>query len=148
VAVKDEWARWSARIHGLINACSVSRGLAWRASESSGAMKYLRAAAVALYEELDDFSHKLDPAESKVRIRIIEAVKYAKPFLSDSANALAETHLNTALTALILAEGEISFLLSNNQEVIRSRTERAFAHLQRSIAVDAELRAKETLIYP
>jgi hypothetical protein len=37
-------------------------------------------------------------------------------------------------------EAEMSFLLSDVQEVIRARSERAFLHLQRLLAVDADLR--------
>jgi len=39
-------------------------------------------------------------------------------------------------------ESEISFILSDQQEVIRARSERAFAHLQRSIVADPEFRGK------
>jgi len=39
-------------------------------------------------------------------------------------------------------ETEVSFLLSDVQESIRSRSELAFSHLQRSIVVDQELRTK------
>lgn len=38
--------------------------------------------------------------------------------------------------------GSLSFLLSDVQESIRSRSERAFSHLQRSIIVDEDLREK------
>ena len=41
-----------------------------------------------------------------------------------------------ALVLLGAFETEISFLLSDRQEVIRARSERAFAHLQRSIVAD------------
>jgi hypothetical protein len=46
------------------------------------------------------------------------------------------------LVLLAAFETEMSFLLSDIQESIRSRSERAFSHLQRSIVVDAEFRAK------
>jgi hypothetical protein len=39
-------------------------------------------------------------------------------------------------------ESEISFLLSDTQESIRARSERAFLHLQRLLAVDADVRSK------
>jgi hypothetical protein len=37
---------------------------------------------------------------------------------------------------------QVSFFLSDTQEIIRSRAERAFEHLQRSIVADADVRKK------
>jgi hypothetical protein len=39
-------------------------------------------------------------------------------------------------------EAEMSFLLADAQEIIRARSERAFLHLQRLLAVDADARSK------
>lgn len=39
-------------------------------------------------------------------------------------------------------ESEISYLLSDKQEQIRNRSDRAFAHLQRSIVADPDIRSK------
>ncbi|HIJ44324.1 MAG: hypothetical protein QF511_00225 [Rhodospirillales bacterium] len=47
-----------------------------------------------------------------------------------------------ALVLLGAFETEISFILSDVQEVIRARSERAFAHLQRSVVVDQAFREK------
>jgi len=45
-----------------------------------------------------------------------------------------------ALVLLAAFETEMSFLLSDVQESVRARSERAFSHLQRSLVVDATLR--------
>jgi hypothetical protein len=47
-----------------------------------------------------------------------------------------------ALVSLVAFETEMSFLLSDVQASIRSRSERAFSHLQRSIVVDESIRAR------
>jgi hypothetical protein len=39
-------------------------------------------------------------------------------------------------------ESEVSFLLTDRQEVLRARSERGFLHLQRLLAVDRDIRAK------
>jgi hypothetical protein len=48
----------------------------------------------------------------------------------------------SAMVALAAFEAEMTYLLSDRQSSIRSRTERAFAHLRRSIVVDSSLRDK------
>jgi hypothetical protein len=47
-----------------------------------------------------------------------------------------------ALVILAAFESEMSFLMSDVQAVVRVRSERAFAHLQRLIVVDEDVRAK------
>ena len=47
-----------------------------------------------------------------------------------------------ALVLLGAFETEMSFILSDHQEIIRVRSERAFAHLQRSIVADPEFGEK------
>ena len=47
-----------------------------------------------------------------------------------------------ALVLLGGFESEVSFILADQQEVIRARSERAFAHLQRSIVADPDFREK------
>jgi hypothetical protein len=47
-----------------------------------------------------------------------------------------------ALVSLAAFETEMSFILSDVQESIHVRSERAFLHLQRSIVADADFRAK------
>jgi len=48
-----------------------------------------------------------------------------------------------ALLLIVAAfETEMTFLLSDHEEAVRSRADRAFEHLQRTIVVDEDLRAK------
>ena len=53
-----------------------------------------------------------------------------------------EERVWAALVMLGAFESEMSFILSDVQEVIRARSELAFAHLQRSIVVDQAFRKK------
>lgn len=55
---------------------------------------------------------------------------------------LLQERVWAALVQLAAFETEMSFLLSDIQESIRARSERAFAHLQRSIVVDLDVRTK------
>src|SRR5258707_13086277 len=41
-----------------------------------------------------------------------------------------------------LKKGNLSFILSDTQEVLRSRADRAFEHLQRMIVADSDYKAK------
>jgi hypothetical protein len=55
---------------------------------------------------------------------------------------LLEERVWAALILLGTFESEMSFILSDTQEIIRARSERAFAHLQRSIVADPDFRKK------
>jgi hypothetical protein len=50
--------------------------------------------------------------------------------------------LQSLVVQLVAFEGELSYLLQNRQQLIRRLSERAFIHLQRSIAADPEIQAK------
>ena len=55
-------------------------------------------------------------------------------------NAMREGR--AALIFLAAIESEISYLLADQQEYVRARSERAFLHLRRLLAVDADARSK------
>jgi hypothetical protein len=57
---------------------------------------------------------------------------------------LREERVWAALVFLNAFESEVSYLMSDGQEAIRARSERAFVHLQRQIAADMEFRKKWT----
>ena len=59
-----------------------------------------------------------------------------------SLQELREELLQAVLLKLVAFEGQLTFLLADNQQAIRGRADRAFVHLQRLIVVDDEARAK------
>jgi hypothetical protein len=142
----DQWKALSSRILGLVQAGHLhARFLAVRSSDTYSRAKRLRqhcvAVVLAIRQFRDQFQHSL-PANALASID--EFVKKADELNRDangSPNAFQE-RVWAALVALAAFETEISFILSNAQESIRARSERAFAHLQRLIVVDSTFREK------
>jgi hypothetical protein len=61
---------------------------------------------------------------------------------AEEASDTKEERGRAVLVLLAALDTQISFLLSDNQPAVRARFELAMSHLQRSIAVDEDLRSK------
>jgi hypothetical protein len=145
MAVYDEWIRLSARIHGLIKASELASSLFARNNDSFGAMVDLGKVAAAIFADLMGFRSTLDHAGAEVKARIEAADRRSGPMLAEGvANSpeMRQIHIRSALIILASLEAEVSYLVSDHQASIRSRVERAFEHLQRSIAVDEGMRTR------
>ena len=142
----DQWKALAGRIRGLMQAGQLHADyLAIRSSDSFGRAKRLREQSASVLTALeafrDRFRQSLPP----------EALTALENFVSQNSSLirstidspdLREESAWAALVMLAALETEISFLLSDVQQSIRARSERAFAHLQRSIVVDADTRGK------
>jgi hypothetical protein len=142
----DEWKAISSRIRGLMQAGELhARFLGIRASDSYGRSRKLR-------EQCEDVLSVLDAYRTTYKHSLPAAAAAGiKSFIDTHAGMIRDTSgagdsLDERVwAALVLfggVESEISFLLADQQEVIHSRSERAFAHLQRSIVADREFREK------
>ncbi len=142
----DQWKALSSRIRGLMQAGQLhAQYLAVRSSDSHGRAKRLREqseSVVAALRVFRDSFHELLPQP---------AVKAVDDFVAKTGSLVNDTtgtadlvqeRVWAALVLLAAFETEMSFLLSDIQESIHARSERAFSHLQRSIVVDPDLRAK------
>jgi hypothetical protein len=142
----DQWKALSSRIRGLMQAGELhAQYLAVRSSDSYGRGKRLREQCervlVGLRAFRDSF-HQVLPTSAVNAID--DFVAKTGPLIKDS-NGTPDSRQERVWAALVLLaaiETEVSFLLSDVQESLRARSERAFSHLQRSIVVDAELRAR------
>jgi hypothetical protein len=142
----DQWRALSSRIRGLTQAASLNaQYLAIRLSGSSGREMVLgeqcRRVLAGLRVFHDSFRQSL-PTSSISAIE--EFLEKADPLI-DKINGNPDNRQERVWTAMVMLaafETEASFLLSDVQESIRARSERAFSHLQRSIVVDEEFRAK------
>jgi hypothetical protein len=142
----DQWKALASRVRGLTQAGQLHADyLKVRSSDSFGRAKALRQQSASILTALeafrDRFRQSLPPA----------ALAAVENFISQSASLIRNDVSNpdlreestwAALVMLAALETEISFLLSDVQQSIRARSERAFAHLQRSIVADADIRAK------
>src|SRR4029450_2510736 len=142
----DQWQALSSRIRGLMQAGQLhAQYLAVRSSDTYGRAKRLReqseSVVTALCAFRDSF-HELLPLPAVKAID--DFVTRTGSFVNDTTGTaeLIQERVWAALVLLSAFETEMSFLLSDVQESIHARSERAFSHLQRSIVVDPDVRAK------
>lgn len=145
----DQWRALSGRIRGLVQATQLhTQVLAIKPVDSYGRAAALSAHAKSILIELEQFRSSFNqalPAEAVTAIdrcvnqdldrsvaNILHRGNYAPDVFSEGILA--------AIVQLAAFETEMTFILSDVQAVIRSRAERAFAHLQRLIVADAGTR--------
>lgn len=142
----DQWKALSSRIRGLMEAGHLhAQYLAVRSSDSYGRGKRLREQGervLAALRAFRDSFHQMLPPPAVTAID--DFVTRTGTLISDTTGTpdSLQERVWAALVLLAAFETEMSFLLSDVQESMRSRSERAFSHLQRSIVVDEDLRAK------
>ena len=143
----QEWQALSARIHGLLDAGSFFySALQNYSSDNMGVRKkILLANAQKIFESLNNYLEEYQAAFPK------EAFESLKRFLEqhDIKNinftpdpGQVRGHVQFALTSLAAFQSEFSYIITDTQAVALRITERAFAHLQRSIVADDEIRKK------
>ncbi len=142
----DQWRALSSRIRGLMEAGHLHvQYLTVRSQDSYGTGKQLREQAERILTALCSFRDSFQLMLPPLAITIIdEFIARTNPLITDTSG-IFESRQDRGWAALVLLaafETEMSFLLSDVQESIRSRSERAFSHLQRSIIVDEDLREK------
>jgi hypothetical protein len=142
----EPWRFLSARIQGLLRAGELhARFQSVRNSDGYGRGARLRQQMERIVAELKSFreAHRasLPPAASAV---IDEFLAGTEGLIMDTGGQpdSREQRVGAALVMLSAFETEMSFLLADIQEMIRTRAGRAFEHLQRSIVADADMRKK------
>jgi hypothetical protein len=143
----QEWQALSARIHGLLAAGSFFySALMGYSSDDLGVMKkILLENAKQIFESLNDYLKTYEPTfpreASESLKRFLE-----KPDIKDFNFSPHPNHVRSsvqfALTSLAAFRAEFSYTIADTQAVALRITERAFAHLQRSIVADDEVRKK------
>ncbi|MCP4747988.1 MAG: hypothetical protein GY874_17900 [Desulfobacteraceae bacterium] len=140
----DQWKTLSSRIRGLMQAAQLhAQFLAIESSDSYGTGKLLfeqiKYINIALRSFKDDFQQSLPPAALDATENIVEKTDN---LITDESSSTQGARMRALLIILYAFESEMSFILSDVQEFIRARSERAFLHLQRSIVADTDFRAK------
>jgi hypothetical protein len=140
----EHWFALATRIKSLQSAGELyARFQSYRTEDAFRVGRYLRDQCADAIFSLEvfrgDFANSLPP-EAQGRLDHffgMNVVKAAKDRSRDEEEAA-----RGALVALVTVEAEVTFILSGRQEQIRARSERAFMLLQRTLAVDDEVRAK------
>jgi hypothetical protein len=143
---RDQWKIIASRIQGLMRATELhARFLAVRSSDSYGRTKSLREHGEQIFSELSTFAGRFRDALPPAAVSRIEEFVNEKAPLLRATDSSPDTREELAWAGLVMLgafETEVSFLLADQQQVIRSRSELAFAHLQRWIVVDEAFRKK------
>lgn len=141
-----QWQIIASRVRGLMKAAELhAQFLSVRSSDSFGRTGRLREEGERIIAEVSGFGDRFQKSlPREVADRIEEFKKKATPLFqkTDGTPDSREELVWAGLVTLSAFEPEISFLLADVQQAIRSRSELAFAHLQRSIVVDEEFRKK------
>jgi hypothetical protein len=142
----DEWRALAARIQGVVRADEVySRHRAIKASDSFAVgRKHLASHCAAIVSELKGFRSRFDralPPATKTAFdsALVEVEKFTSP---GSGGELDKERVSAAVVLLAAFEAELTHRLSDAQEAVYARSERAFTHLKRLIAVDDRVRGE------
>jgi hypothetical protein len=143
----DQWKALSSRIRGLAQAGRLhAEFLAVRSSDAYGTGRRLHEQAQSILEALQTFRTSFGSSLPTAALSVIDHFVTQNGSLlrvntSGTASDVQERQW-AAVVLLTAFESELSFVLSDVQESIRARAERAFIHLQRSIVVDMTVRDK------
>jgi hypothetical protein len=148
---QDQWEALSTRIRGLMQAAQFHASLlAVRNSDSYGRGKYLGEQCAQVRDGLVSFQSAFRQTLPPAALAALDAfiTEIGKLLVDKSSGQdIREELVQAALLKLNAFEGQLTFLLADDQETIRARADRAFEHLQRSIVVDPEIRAKWQAAY-
>lgn len=137
----DQWKALSSRIRGLVEAGHLHASYLKVDQNSDPGGRQLGEQAKQTLNTLSgfrtDFHSSLPPSAVDVIDAFCSKAGPACNAASDGGRVLW-----MALVCLAAFETEMSFLLADAQQSIRTYSERAFAHLQRSIAADEEIQQK------
>ncbi|MES1191365.1 MAG: hypothetical protein ABUS47_09825 [Steroidobacter sp.] len=137
---QEEWRQFSARIQGIIEAgrflVSTCTPPLTAEKDPYNIRNHIGDSIKRLRDKLDVFerSHaELPSGASQTLKNLVQNIP--------KTNRLSPNELILSLSQLAIFETEMSFLLSDTQEIIRNRAERAFEHLIRLITVDKQTRS-------
>lgn len=143
----QEWQALSARIHGLLDAGAFFYSALQHSSSDDLSVRknILLASAEKIFGSLNNFLKEYQtsfPREAFESLKGFLEQPNIKKFNFEPPKGQVRGHVQFALTSLAAFQSEFSYIIADTQAVALRITERAFAHLQRSIIVDNEIRKK------
>ena len=136
----------SARIHGLLDAGSFYYSLLGHSTEDALRVKnkILLQNAKNIFDSLEIYRDNYKSTFPKEALKCLD--NFLENFDIQKFNSnnekLVHGYVQFALTSLVAFQSEFTYVIADTQSVALRITERAFAHLQRSIIVDDEIRNK------
>ncbi len=141
-----EWRPISARLASLLEAGKLPISAAQVTTEDSyGSIEVLRGEAVEIYRLLRKFHDSCGSQLPEVAASRLSSFLEQRKVLFEAAPSSAGDRFQRAkasLTVLAVFRAEFSYLAADLEVRARSLVDRAFAHLQRSIVADEEIRTK------
>lgn len=141
----DQWKILSSRILGLMRAGELhARFLSIRSHSSPSRITQLHQQCKNVFLALDDYGRSYKDSQPKAATdRITEFINKNRHLENSNGTIeLIDERVWDALVVLGAFETEMTFILSDSQEHIRTRSERALVHLQRMLVADSEFREK------
>ena len=133
----DRWRAIAARIDGIAAAGSLYGAMRVNSSDTYALLKALgrdcETTFDALLELAKDLSARLP---SSVTARLEEFDEKHGTLIRNAKSDSSGEPARTAIALLVALKAELAFLIFDQQEVIRSRTERAFLHLKALLLSD------------
>jgi hypothetical protein len=138
--LSERWRAISALIKGITDSADVlAQFLQIHAADSYGVQRAVGTECAKALELLVEFARGFEAVlPATVHQRITE-FSTARRTLFEGAKEEGDK-ARAAVVLLSALRAELSFMLSDEQELIRSKTERAFLHLQRMLAVNSRER--------
>jgi hypothetical protein len=146
MGMTDEWTALSTRIKSLVEAARMQAAfLSINKADSYATCEILRSQVRTNLAAALDFSSRFDARLSdSARASVVQAQPAIARLTSNETTSrdVIQQQAWAGLMLLATFESEMSFFMTDMQDALRLRSERAFAHLQRLIVVDADFRRK------
>jgi hypothetical protein len=133
----EQWNALAARIRSLREAANLyAQFLISRKDDNFGVGSVIGEESRSVFEELKTFRQSFDATLPPNVRKCLDKFLNERPAQIIKEQLVLGLEVKAGPVLLTAFEAEMSFLLSDAQEVIRARSERAFLHLQRLLAVD------------
>src|ERR1700733_3712221 len=150
----DVWEPLSARIRALVDTGRFAANIFGNYNDNR-VMNAFGNHAKAILSDLNALANSMEEeqslkgAEASARTAITRVSNEVTPLLYETGNTgdLWKINVRASLVLLAALEGEVTYILRDSQEGIRSLTERAFEHLNRTIVVDSSFRERWQAAY-
>ena len=142
----DQWKALSGRIHGLMQAAQLHAHFqSVRSGDTFDVTSRLSEQATDILSTTERFMETYQESLPPEALSCIGRFQSRNGRLIEDESGtkdLRQERVRAALVLLGAFETEMSFVLSDVQQSIRARSERAFSHLQRMLVVDHDYREK------
>ena len=146
----DQWAALSGRIRGLMRVAELDvRYLTIRSSDTYRRGERIGDEIEDILRALRGFRESFERSLPRTALDAMDRTERCRAYVTDTSGGRGarQERLWSAVVMLGAFETEMTYLLTDSQETIRARSELAFAHLQRLIVVDEQLREKWQAAY-